>query len=755
MTRMPEFPRWEDEIELISRNERVSGGLDGVANRPLKSLINRTRYLKEKADKSEEQAAEKVSAVKTFAEGATLGSPRDEILYGAYRLVWTGNFPKTVPAGSTPQGTGGVGAGSWAYTSDAIIRQTLTSDEGQLLIGSPLHMEDLRGIYPGVSCRIKTLGAMWPHDGGAGEWWFDPSDMSELVSTYPRLFIAPTIDPSGVSGAWRLNMGGDVTLSAFGVGISTELPAVMTALDAGIINPDIFLLENSGGMIVSDADYQFNADVLNQFNAYAKGKKYARLPTGKVYISELNFSYDPKFDLEWGVNSELASTRNLGSIDNGTVFIARDADSANPVITIAGTLAKRLSGIYMRNVAIVSKDLFDNRDVTIPAEWNVRSNRKALKLDYIASAIDIGTLTICGFKQALLGSELWDGSIRRLTVSICSDPDGTVPAVWLGSQHGDNSNALKFYDMRIEHCPFSLECEFIEHVRFINGKIETKRKKDATHPVVKISDNATRYIFDNMQFVTTPTSEAHFLYDQGRWPTYSKCEFTVGGITGFYPGVRWIYREPTKTSNAMFEAVKITGPMQADGGDPKKYPMYLASYDSFDGTVICQDTYYIPDSEGKYQEFHPTNQGLFAFGHQTKFGKLHLNTSDIAKVAGAIFYAREGEYNLGELSISGAPYKLLQGVSLGNIISLGALAKTVTTGDVVIYGKETIMMTAATTLTALTGFTGQTVRVVSFVDGSVIQNNARISTGTGADVPMVKNKFYTLTMLSNTTATKD
>lgn len=149
MTRMPEFPRWEDEIELISRNERVSGGLDGVANRPLKSLINRTRYLKEKADKSEEQAAEKVSAVKTFAEGATLGSPRDEILYGAYRLVWTGNFPKTVPAGSTPQGTGGVGAGLWAYTSDAIIRQTLTSDEGQLLIGSPRTWKTFAGFTRG------------------------------------------------------------------------------------------------------------------------------------------------------------------------------------------------------------------------------------------------------------------------------------------------------------------------------------------------------------------------------------------------------------------------------------------------------------------------------------------------------------------------------------------------------------------------------------------------------------------------------
>jgi hypothetical protein len=70
----------------------------------------------------------------------------------------------------------------------------------------------------------------------------------------------------------------------------------------------------------------------------------------------------------------------------------------------------------------------------------------------------------------------------------------------------------------------------------------------------------------------------------------------------------------------------------------------------------------------------------------------------------------------------------------------------------VIYGKETIMLNAATTLTALTGFTGQTVRVVSFVDGCIIQNNSRINTGTGADVSMVTNKIYAITMLSNTTA---
>ena len=162
MTRMPELPQWEDEIELISRRERVSGGLDGVANRPLKSLANRTRYLKEAADESDKLIAEKVSAVKTFDEGATLESPREEIMYGAYRLVWTGKFPKTVLAGSTPQSTGGVGAGCWAYTSDAVIRQTMISADGFKLIGQVPSYASLKNIIPERPGQRVLLAAYHP-----------------------------------------------------------------------------------------------------------------------------------------------------------------------------------------------------------------------------------------------------------------------------------------------------------------------------------------------------------------------------------------------------------------------------------------------------------------------------------------------------------------------------------------------------------------------------------------------------------------
>lgn len=112
MTNITESPSWEDEISLIARSERVSGGQDGAANRPLKSLANRTRFLKEATDSAVLELSGKVEAVKSFTEGAELLSPRDEILYGNLRLVWTGVFPKVVPADATPYTTGGGWAGA-------------------------------------------------------------------------------------------------------------------------------------------------------------------------------------------------------------------------------------------------------------------------------------------------------------------------------------------------------------------------------------------------------------------------------------------------------------------------------------------------------------------------------------------------------------------------------------------------------------------------------------------------------------------
>ncbi|EKQ8002002.1 hypothetical protein P6X15_004720, partial [Raoultella ornithinolytica] len=154
MTRMTESPSWEDDIDIIGRTERVTGGQDGVANRPLKLLANRTRFLKEKYDENAEDISGKVEAIKTFIAGAVLTSPRDEILSGNYRLVWTGAFPKTVPPNSSPVSTGGIGAGRWAYTSDAAIRHEMASgDEG---LGADMFQTSF-GVSVGEAMRAPAV----------------------------------------------------------------------------------------------------------------------------------------------------------------------------------------------------------------------------------------------------------------------------------------------------------------------------------------------------------------------------------------------------------------------------------------------------------------------------------------------------------------------------------------------------------------------------------------------------------------------
>lgn len=172
MADINESPLWEDGIELIGRTERVSGGQDGVANRPLKKLANRTRYLKERFDETDADISSKVEAVKTFEEGATLNSPRDEILYGNYRLVWTGWFPKDVPAASTPFNTGGIGAGAWAYTSDAAIRDNLNAVDGLAMVGQCPDINRLRMIkFDAVGKQIFLKEHTAGQGMGGGTWY--------------------------------------------------------------------------------------------------------------------------------------------------------------------------------------------------------------------------------------------------------------------------------------------------------------------------------------------------------------------------------------------------------------------------------------------------------------------------------------------------------------------------------------------------------------------------------------------------------
>ena len=68
----------------------------------------------------------------SFEDGATLTLPNQTLRYEAngeyYR--WDGEFPKIVPAGSTPDSTGEVKLGAWVSVGDGVLRSQLTDPDG-------------------------------------------------------------------------------------------------------------------------------------------------------------------------------------------------------------------------------------------------------------------------------------------------------------------------------------------------------------------------------------------------------------------------------------------------------------------------------------------------------------------------------------------------------------------------------------------------------------------------------------------------
>ncbi|MBM3007498.1 hypothetical protein [Citrobacter freundii] len=76
----------------------------------------------------------------SFTTGATVSSP-NEVLFNESNneyYKWTGSFsggPKVVPANSTPESTGGIGAGKWLSVGDSTLRGELAEPDGSGMVG--------------------------------------------------------------------------------------------------------------------------------------------------------------------------------------------------------------------------------------------------------------------------------------------------------------------------------------------------------------------------------------------------------------------------------------------------------------------------------------------------------------------------------------------------------------------------------------------------------------------------------------------
>ncbi|TDX14664.1 hypothetical protein EDF88_3982 [Buttiauxella sp. BIGb0552] len=89
---------------------------------------------------------------------------------------WDGDFPKSVPVGSTPNSTGGIGTGKWLSVGDASLRGELNNKDGASLIGGALY-SDIRG-YNGNALYINCIGSKNIFDKSSGVFYRDDLDLT-------------------------------------------------------------------------------------------------------------------------------------------------------------------------------------------------------------------------------------------------------------------------------------------------------------------------------------------------------------------------------------------------------------------------------------------------------------------------------------------------------------------------------------------------------------------------------------------------
>ncbi|WP_395303265.1 hypothetical protein R0L47_05710 [Pectobacterium polonicum] len=147
-------------IDRLGNEHRTLVGIDRDANRAMLSYGYITK--------------------KSFALGNTLRNP-NEVLFsesdGEY-YRWDGDWsePKVVPAGSTPEITGGIGQGRWIGVGDASLRGEMVRIVASF--DSVSEMRGMKGLYDGQAARLLAYYS-GGNLGGGDLWWVAGSTESD------------------------------------------------------------------------------------------------------------------------------------------------------------------------------------------------------------------------------------------------------------------------------------------------------------------------------------------------------------------------------------------------------------------------------------------------------------------------------------------------------------------------------------------------------------------------------------------------
>lgn len=182
----PDNPEW-GKVRLIMRDDTVGGGLNGNLNKPIIDLSKRMAYIKKQNEDITEQAKTGFILLSSFEDGAKLTLSNEVLLFktdGQY-YRWTGDLPKIIEANSTPENSGGVGAGQWVLVGDTAIKTSIANTDD----------EKLGDAMVGVRLPFNKAVARTQHDknfdiisirdfGNVGSYGIDATDVIEIADEW-------------------------------------------------------------------------------------------------------------------------------------------------------------------------------------------------------------------------------------------------------------------------------------------------------------------------------------------------------------------------------------------------------------------------------------------------------------------------------------------------------------------------------------------------------------------------------------------
>lgn len=278
----------------------------------------------------------------SFEEMGTVTTVTDALWYqktGTY-YTWGGTLPKTVPAGSTPATTGGIGAGAWVDRTDALLRSKLASSDGASLIGSMSYAQ-LRA-YSGSNTTVNVWGISNVFDGAAGTFKLNASDTTSTDN-------GGTILVDSVGRRWCRIFKGHIYVEWFGAvgdGVTDDTSAAQQALNASALTKSKTVIMNN-----SKSGYLISGSITIPLDTALIGNPFQS-------VSSIQYNASTVVSGNWliftGTSSSPIATSSGSTFSGFTIFYKNQTDTNPPVaypytVTVPSSTDVTIENIFSVN----------------------------------------------------------------------------------------------------------------------------------------------------------------------------------------------------------------------------------------------------------------------------------------------------------------------------------------------------------------------------------------------------------------------